>query len=92
MNARAWLDLAERLPQPSDLYGGRLGDLASPVLIVHGREDVRTEPGELETICAALPDARRVVLDGAGHSPHSERGVADEVARELAAFVADVSG
>jgi len=92
MNARAWLDLAERLPQPSDLYGGRLGDLAPPVLIVHGREDARTEPGELEAICAALPDARRVVLDGAGHSPHSERGMADEVARELAAFVADVSG
>src|SRR3954466_6145122 len=26
MNARAWLDLAERLPRPADLYGGRLGE------------------------------------------------------------------
>jgi pimeloyl-ACP methyl ester carboxylesterase len=92
MNALAWLDLARRLPQPADLYDGRLGDVAPPVLIVHGREDARTEPGELDAICAALPGARQLVLDGAGHSPHSERAAADEVARELAAFVADVGG
>jgi pimeloyl-ACP methyl ester carboxylesterase len=88
MNARAWLDLARRLPQPADLYGGRLGDIASPVLIVHGREDPRTEPGELDAICRALPAARHALLEGAGHSPHSERAVADEVARELLEFAA----
>ena len=91
MNARAWLDLARRLPQPADLYGGRLGEVAAPVLVVHGGEDPRTEPGELAAICAALPGARHVVLPGAGHSPHSERAVADEVAGELAAFVGDVA-
>ena len=58
MNARAWLELAERLPAPADLYEGRLGEIAAPVLIVHGSGDPRTEPGELEAICAALPERR----------------------------------
>ncbi len=91
MNARAWLELAVRLPAPADLYGGRLGDLAPPVLVVHGGEDPRTEPGELEAILAALPGARRTVLAGAGHSPHSERDHAQPVAESIAAFVADVA-
>ena len=90
MNARAWLELADRLPAPADLYEGRLGEIAAPVLIVHGRQDPRTEPGELEAICAALPDASRTILDGAGHSPHSERDAAPAVAQAIAAFVAGV--
>jgi len=92
MNARAWLDLAERLPRPADLYGGRLGELEPPVLVVHGREDPRTEPGELDAICAALPGARQLLPAAGGHSPHSERAVADEVTAALAEFVADVAG
>ena len=87
MNARAWLELAERLPAPADLYEGRLGEIAAPVLIVHGKGDPRTEPGELDAICAALPDASRTILDGAGHSPHSERDAAPAVAQSIAAFV-----
>ena len=90
MNARAWLELAERLPAPADLYEGRLGEIAAPVLIVHGKGDPRTEPGELDAICAALPDASRTILDGAGHSPHSERDAAPAVAQSIAAFVSDV--
>jgi 3-oxoadipate enol-lactonase len=90
MNARAWLELADRLPAPADLYEGRLGDLVPPVLIVHGREDPRTEPGELEAICAALPNASRTILDGAGHSPHSEREAAHAVGQSIAAFVAGI--
>ena len=88
MNARAWLDLAERLPAPADLYDGRLGEIDPPVLVVHGREDPRTEPGELEAILAALPRATQCVLQGAGHSPHSEREFARPVAESIAAFVA----
>jgi len=91
MNARAWLALGEQLPRPADLYGGRLGELRPPVLVVHGREDPRTEPGELDAICAALPEARQLLLTGGGHSPHSERAVADEVTAALAGFVADVA-
>ncbi len=91
MNARAWLGLAERLPAPADLYEGRLGEIAAPVLIVHGRQDPRTEPGELEAICAALPAASSTILDGAGHSPHSEGGAAPAVAQSIAAFVSAVA-
>jgi pimeloyl-ACP methyl ester carboxylesterase len=90
MNARAWLELAEYLPAPADLYEGRLGQIASPVLILHGGQDPRTEPGELDAICAALPQASRTILEGAGHSPHSERDAAHAVAQSIAAFVADV--
>ena len=89
MNARAWLDLAQRLPAPADLYDGRLGDLVPPVLVVHGSDDPRTEPGELAAILAALPRAQHLVLEGAGHSPHSERDSAQEVAESIAAFVGE---
>jgi pimeloyl-ACP methyl ester carboxylesterase len=92
MNARAWLDLAQRLPRPADLYGGRLGELRPPVLVVHGRDDPRTEPGELDAIRAALPAARQLLLTGGGHSPHSERAVADEVTAALAGFVSRAAG
>jgi 3-oxoadipate enol-lactonase len=91
MNARAWLELAERLPAPADLYDGRLGDLVPPVLVVHGSDDPRTEPGELAAILAFLPGATERVLEGAGHSPHSELDSAQPVADAIAAFVAETA-
>ena len=76
-------------PAPADLYDGRLGDLVPPVLVVHGSDDPRTEPGELAAILAALPRAQHLVLEGAGHSPHSERDSAQKVAESIAAFVGE---
>jgi pimeloyl-ACP methyl ester carboxylesterase len=80
MNGVAWLELAESTgDEKANLYDGRLGDIRSPVLFVHGEGDPRTERGELEALRAALPHAEMAVLPGAFHSPHSERAVADAV-------------
>ena len=80
MNGVAWLDLAESAgDEKADLYDGRLGDVRSPVLLVHGEGDPRTEPGELDALQTELPDAQVAVVPGAFHSPHSERATADAV-------------
>lgn len=79
MNGVAWLQLAESDDESIDLYEGRLADVRSPVLLIHGEADPRTEPGELDAIRAALPTAQLALLPGAGHSPHSERANADAV-------------
>jgi len=83
----AWLELADAKPA-ADFYGGRLGDLQVRTLIVHGARDPRTEPGELDAICSALPHAARLVLPEGGHSPHSERASADAVASAAVRFLA----
>jgi len=92
MHARTWRRIGDEAASATDdFYGGRLGDVAVPVLVVHGARDPRTEPGEL----AALTDTLRhrssgrtdvLVLPDGGHSPHSERQTADAVAAAGAAF------
>ncbi len=80
MNGVAWLQLAESAGDAqNDLYDGRLRDVRSPVLLIHGEADPRTEPGELDAIHASLPTAQLALLPGGGHSPHSERASADAV-------------
>jgi 3-oxoadipate enol-lactonase len=68
---RAWLDIATT--PDDDFFDGRLGDIAAPVLVLHGADDPRTEPGELDRVRRTLPRATFHVIAGAGHSPHSER-------------------
>ncbi|MDE3155131.1 MAG: alpha/beta fold hydrolase [Acidobacteriota bacterium] len=88
LHGRAWLALADRSPSPdADLYGGRLGALRVPVLILHGRQDPRTEPGELDALRRALPGATFAVLEDGGHCPHSERAVAEAATVVAAAFL-----
>ena len=58
-----------------------------PVLVVHGSDDPRTEPGELDRVLRGPAAARKLVLEGAGHSPHSERESAPAVAQLIAEFV-----
>jgi pimeloyl-ACP methyl ester carboxylesterase len=80
MNGVAWLQLAESAGDAeADLYDGRLGDVRSAVLLMHGEADPRTEPGELDAIRASLPTAQLALVAGAGHSPHSEPASADAV-------------
>jgi len=86
MNGVAWLQLAEAAGN-EDLYDGQLGDVHSPVLFIHGEEDPRTEPGELDAFRAALPHAQMAVLPGAFHSPHSERTSADAVSALVQRFL-----
>jgi pimeloyl-ACP methyl ester carboxylesterase len=72
-DGQAWLDLARDAPSvDTDLYDGRLHEVTTPTLVVHGGCDPRTEPGELETILGALPHAQRSFHADAGHCPHAE--------------------
>ena len=73
-NGDAWLRIGQA---DGDLYDGRLVDVTTPALIVHGASDPRTEPGEVEALLAALGQrATACVLAEGGHSPHSERRTA----------------
>jgi pimeloyl-ACP methyl ester carboxylesterase len=77
-HAAVWIDIALKSSGPEDdLYGGRLSEVLAPTLFIHGRQDPRTEPGELEAVSAQLPHAEMQILESAGHSPHSEAGSAD---------------
>ena len=83
---RAWLDIAAT--PDDDFFEHRLGDLAPPALILHGADDPRTEPDELDRVARALPAAAIHVIAGGGHSPHSERATQAEVTRIAAEFLA----
>ncbi len=72
-NCRVWLQLASQSGQPNeDLYCGRLSQLRVPVTFIHGRQDPRTEPGEMEQALAMLPAAEMKFIEDGRHSPHSE--------------------
>jgi pimeloyl-ACP methyl ester carboxylesterase len=86
-DGQAWLDLARGAASSrTDLYGGRLHEISRPALVVHGGCDPRTEPGELETILDALPDARLSFHAEAGHCPHAEAS-GDAVTRAVVEFL-----
>jgi len=92
INGVAWLRIADERPTAgADLYGGRLPELRVPTLMVHGARDPRTEPGELDALRAAVPDARVALIAEGGHSPHSERLVADEVTRAAEDFLSEIA-
>jgi len=85
MGGHAWLDIA-RTPDV-DFYDRRLAELAVPTLLLHGADDPRTEPGELDRVRSEVRDVEVAMITGGGHCPHSERRVADEVARVAKTFV-----
>lgn len=72
-----------------DLRAAAAG-IACPVLILHGAEDAATPPDRGEELAAALPQARRAVIAGAGHFVLMERPAA--VAAEIAGWLADTGG
>ena len=83
-HARVWSDIAlQSSGKEDDLYSGRLSEVVAPTLFIHGRQDPRTEPGELEAASAQLTHAEMQILDTGGHSPHSEAAAAD-LATQLA--------
>jgi pimeloyl-ACP methyl ester carboxylesterase len=87
-HAQAWIRMAEQSRRlKEDLFAGRLSEVRAPVLLLHGRLDPRTEPGELEAVKAALPMAELELLEGAGHSPHSESGFAELTTKLALAFL-----
>lgn len=85
---RAWLDIAAT--PDDDFYaveGRGLSDLACPVLAIHGVDDPRTEPGELDRLAREVPGITMSWVTGGGHSPHSERHVSAEVTAVAASFL-----
>jgi 2-succinyl-6-hydroxy-2,4-cyclohexadiene-1-carboxylate synthase len=56
--------------QPS--YWHRLGELACPVLVVHGAQDAKFS-ALADRLCAQIPGARREIIPKAGHTPHLEQ-------------------
>lgn len=84
----AWLDIAAT--PDDDFYDRRLADLACPVLAIHGVDDPRTEPGELDRLAREIPRARVHWITGGGHSPHSERAVSAEATAVGTSFLRGV--
>ncbi len=88
MNGNAWTGIADEATHAThDLYDGELSQLRVPTLFVHGSRDPRTEPGELEAVRAQLPGTRIEIIEGGGHSPHSESGSAAESNRVASEFL-----
>ncbi len=81
---QVWLDLAQASSNGRrDLLGGRLSGLHVPAAFIHGAQDPRTEPWELDAIRRELPNAEMHVIASGGHSPHSETAAAKEFNRCL---------
>jgi len=85
-DGEAWLDIAATPDE--DTFEGRLHELRLPVLVLHGSEDPRTEPGELDRLRREVPHAEVHILDGAGHAPHSEREFAPICTQIVARWLA----
>lgn len=78
-NCGAWFRIADAVKTPDeDLYDGQLCELKVPTLFLHGRLDPRTEPGEMERIAKALPQAQMKFVENGKHSPHSEEAARQE--------------
>jgi pimeloyl-ACP methyl ester carboxylesterase len=59
--------------------------LRQPALLLWGAEDVAYRPERFGALFRdTIPDARLVLIEGAGHYPHEEKPA--EVARAIAAF------
>jgi pimeloyl-ACP methyl ester carboxylesterase len=86
---RAWRDIAASPNE--DFYDNGLHELRVPMLVVHGADDPRTEPGELDRIRREVPSARIEMVEGGGHSPHSARGTASQVTAIVDGFLASLS-
>jgi pimeloyl-ACP methyl ester carboxylesterase len=87
---RAWRDIAATPNE--DFYDHRLHEMRVPMLVVHGADDPRTEPGELDRIRREVPTARIEMMDGGGHSPHNTRGTAAQVTAIVETFLGSLSG
>lgn len=91
MNGSAWLRIAdEATHEKQDLYDGKLPQLQVPTLFIHGSRDPRTEPGEIDAVRDQAASARIEILEGGGHSPHSESASAAECNRVAGEFLASI--
>lgn len=88
LNGEAWLRINLESTHPKeDLYGGRLSKISPPTIFIHGGRDPRTEPDELDAVRAELPRISIQVIEGGGHSPHSQTSASAETIRIAEAFL-----
>ena len=59
--------------------------ISAPTLLLWGDQDALVPRTEQDTLLAAIPDARLIVYEGAGHSPNWEQP--ERVARDIEAFL-----
>jgi 3-oxoadipate enol-lactonase len=79
INGAAWLKIAESSRQEKDdLYDGRISQLKTDTIFIHGKQDPRTEPDELSAVQRQLPSVPIHLIEEGKHSPHSESAAADE--------------
>lgn len=52
--------------------GERVGEITSPVLVLHGAEDILIPPSYAHELSGAIPGSRLVIMEGCGHVPHYE--------------------
>ena len=89
-HARAWRRIGEEATSPrDDFYGGRLGTLSTPALVVHGGRDPRTERGEIDALRRAAPQIVVRNFADAGPSTNSELASAAAVTAAAARFLHD---
>ena len=89
INGNAWLRIADEATHAGhDLYDGKVSELRVPTMFIHGSRDPRTEPGEIEAVRAQLPTTRIEMIEGGGHSPHSESAAVRRVNQVVAEFLA----
>jgi proline iminopeptidase len=67
----------------------RLGEIKVPTLVMAGREDFIYPPEHQEELAAAIPNARLVIIDRAGHNPHDEQPA--ETLKAVREFLADAN-
>jgi 3-oxoadipate enol-lactonase len=88
MEGKVWLEILDTADNPDfDLFGGKLDQLRVPTLFLHGEQDPRTEPGELDAIRRLVPHAKWALLPEGKHSLHSERMTSDESTRVAGVFL-----
>jgi non-heme chloroperoxidase len=80
---RAWHDVVLRD------YSSELGAIAAPTLLVWGELDAFSPRPQQDALLAAIPDARLIVHEGAGHAFHWEDP--ERAAAEIAAFAEEVT-
>jgi 2-succinyl-6-hydroxy-2,4-cyclohexadiene-1-carboxylate synthase len=83
---RVWLD-ADRETPPPQPHVECLGELAMPVLLITGTDDLEDFRVIAEVVAALVADVRRVDVPGAGHLVHWERP--DDTAAAITAFLTE---
>jgi pimeloyl-ACP methyl ester carboxylesterase len=79
INGTAWLKIAEASRhEKDDLYDGRISQLKTHTIFIHGKQDPRTEADELAAVQQQLPAVPIKLIEVGKHSPHSESAAAPE--------------